>query len=123
PQRADVAVAKTVSNTTPNVGDTITYTLPLTDTGPDPATNVSVSDLLPAGLRFVLAMPSQGTYDSTTGVWTVGTVTTTTPLTLTIAATLTASGPQTNTAAVSHADQFDPDTANNRSSTTVTPHQ
>ena len=32
--------------------------------GPDAATNVQVTDLLPAGLTFVSATPSQGTYDS-----------------------------------------------------------
>src|SRR5262249_14880959 len=37
PQQADLALAKTVSNTSPNVGDTITYTVTLTDTGPDAA--------------------------------------------------------------------------------------
>src|SRR5262249_46270268 len=85
--------------------------------------NVTVSDTLPSGLTFVAATPSQGTYDSTTGLWSVGTVTTTTPLTLTIRATLTAPAARTNTATVSRADQFDPDTANNTASPVVTPQQ
>ena len=54
----------------------------LTNNGPATATNVTVTDLLPAGLTFVSATPSQGTYDSATGVWAVGTVTTGRPLTL-----------------------------------------
>ena len=49
PQQADLALAKTVSNPTPNVGDTITYTVTLTNNGPDAATSVQVTDLLPAG--------------------------------------------------------------------------
>ena len=49
PQQADLALTKTVSNPTPNVGDTITFTVTLTNTGPDAATNVAVHDLLPAG--------------------------------------------------------------------------
>src|SRR5439155_1672076 len=76
PQQADLALTKSVSDATPNVGDTVTFTIVLSDTGPDPATNVRVTDLLPAGLAFVAATPSQGTYSSTTGLWTVGTVTT-----------------------------------------------
>ena len=74
PQQADLALTKTVSNPTPNVGDTITFTVTLTNNGPDTATGVQVSDLLPAGLSFVSATPSQGTYDTATGLWTVGTV-------------------------------------------------
>ena len=81
-------MTKTVSNPTPNVGDTITFTVTLTNSGPDAATGVTVTDLLPAGLTFVSATPSQGTYDSATGVWTVGTVATGAPQTLTITATV-----------------------------------
>ena len=66
---ADLAVTKTVDNPTPNVGDTITFTVTLTNSGPDAATGVRVTDLLPAGLTFVSATPSQGTYDRDTGVW------------------------------------------------------
>ena len=52
-----------MSNPTPNVGDTITFTVTLTNNGPNAATSVQVTDLLPAGLTFVSATPSQGTYD------------------------------------------------------------
>src|SRR5262249_19877771 len=62
PLAADVAVTKTVDHPTPNVGDTVTFTLTLANAGPDPATGVVVSDPLPAGLTFVAANPSQGTY-------------------------------------------------------------
>ena len=57
------------------MGDTITYTVTLSNNGPNTATGVQVTDLLPAGLSFVSATPSQGTYDPGTGLWTVGTVT------------------------------------------------
>jgi uncharacterized repeat protein (TIGR01451 family) len=123
PQQADLALAKTVTDATPNVGDTITFTVALTDLGPDAATNVTVQDLLPAGLTFVSATPSQGGYNSATGVWSVGTVTTTAAQTLVIRATVDSPNPQTNTATISHSDQFDPDTANNTASVTATPQQ
>src|SRR5262249_22966071 len=74
PQQADLQITKTVSNATPNVGDIVTFTVALRDLGPDAATNVAVTDLLPAGLSLVSATPGQGTYNSTSGVWTVGTV-------------------------------------------------
>jgi uncharacterized repeat protein (TIGR01451 family) len=123
PQRADLAIDKTVSDATPNVGDQITFTVTLTNSGPDDATNVEVTDLLPAGLTFVSATPSQGSYTSATGLWVVGAVVQGTPQTLTIVATVVSPDPRTNTATISGSDQFDPITGNNQDSVTETPQQ
>ena len=90
---ADLALAKTVSDATPNVGDLITFTVTLSNPGPDPATNVAVNDLLPAGLTFVSATPSQGTYNAATGLWTVGTVPRRHAATLTLAAKVDSARP------------------------------
>src|SRR4029077_12183154 len=60
PQQADLQVMKSVDQSRPNVGDTITFTVTLTNAGPDAASNVQVTDLLPAGLTFVSASPGQG---------------------------------------------------------------
>jgi uncharacterized repeat protein (TIGR01451 family) len=122
-QQSDLSVAKTVSDATPNVGDTVTFTVTLMNEGPSAATSVEVTDLLPAGLTFVSATPSQGTYSAGTGVWTVGTVVAGTPQTLQLAAQVVSPNAQTNTATVTHADQPDPDPANNASSATETPQQ
>jgi uncharacterized repeat protein (TIGR01451 family) len=120
-QQADLALSKTVNNPTPNVGDTVTFTVTLTNKGPDTATTVSVNDALPSGLTLVSATPSQGSYAS--GVWTVGTVGTSAAPTLTLAAKVVSPSAETNTAAISHSDQFDPNTANNSANATVTPQQ
>ena len=75
PQQADLALAKTVNVLNPNVGDTITYIIALTDNGPNTATECP-GDRPPADgpvVRFGGA--SQGTYDPAPGVWNVGTVT------------------------------------------------
>ena len=124
PLQADLAVIKVVDDPTPNVGDTITFTVEVDNFGPDAATQVVVNDILPAGLTFVSASPSTGTYAA--GVWTVGTVAAGSSATLTVTATVDAPAspgipqPVTNTASVS-GREYDPDPSNNTDSATETP--
>lgn len=104
-------------------GTTVTFTLTVKNAGPDTATGVAVTDILPPAFTFDSSSASQGSYDSTSGVWSVGTVTTALDATLGITThpTSCAGGPynfstQTNTAEVTAADQVDsdsiPDNAN-----------
>src|SRR5262249_22066326 len=123
PQSADLVLVKRVSDPRPNVGDTITFTMQRTETGREDDANVTLSDALPAGVTFLSFTASQGSYDPGTQTWTVGTVAAGTTATLTITAQVTSPNPVANTASISHADQFDPDTGNNTAFATVTPQQ
>ncbi len=109
---ADLAVTKSVDNATPNVGDNVTFTIALTNTGPDDAQAVTVNDPLPTGLTFVSATPSRGTYTAGTGVWSVGPLVNASGATLTIVATVATPNAVTNTATVT-STTFDPASANN----------
>ncbi|WP_299716829.1 hypothetical protein, partial [uncultured Tenacibaculum sp.] len=53
PAVADLELAKVPSNTSPNVGDVITYTVTITNNGTSDATGVGVSDTVPNGLQVV----------------------------------------------------------------------
>ena len=129
PQVADLSLAKTIDNPTPNAGQNVTFTLNLNNAGPGAGTSVAVTDKLPPGLTFVSAAPSQGSYDSISGVWTIGTVSAGASASLQLAATVNSTSPVVNTAQVTRSDQPDPDsTPNNnnaneddQSSITVTP--
>ncbi len=73
-EAADVQVVKTVDRTMPLVGETVTFTVTVTNNGPSAVSGVEVLDVLSARLTFVSATPSQGTYTAATGRWSVGTL-------------------------------------------------
>lgn len=72
PAKTDLKLTKTASKPTVRHGDTLTYTITLSNESDVAATGVLVEDKLPTGLTFVKATPSQGSFAN--GVWTVGTV-------------------------------------------------
>jgi uncharacterized repeat protein (TIGR01451 family) len=111
---ADLSLTKTASNGTPTVNTNVVFTLTLSNAGPSNASGVTVTDALPAGLSFVSATPSAGTsYNSATGLWTIGAVVSGANATLQITAKVTASGAITNTAQVTAANEPDPDSTPN----------
>ncbi len=50
---ADLGVVKTVSSTASQVGGDLTYSIDVTNSGPSTASNVVITDTLPAGVAFV----------------------------------------------------------------------
>ena len=73
---ADLVTVKTLASgdSTPAEGDTVTFDIEVTNDGTAQATNVSLTDLLPTGLTFVSSSVTQGSYDATTGLFTIGTL-------------------------------------------------
>jgi uncharacterized repeat protein (TIGR01451 family) len=51
-QAADLSIVKTSTPATPVLGQPLTYTLTVSNAGPDTAEQVTVTDVLPAGLTF-----------------------------------------------------------------------
>jgi uncharacterized repeat protein (TIGR01451 family) len=117
---ADIGITKSVSNPTPAAGTIVTFTITAHNSGPDPATSLQVTDKLPAGLTFVSATPSQGSYVPGTGIWTVGALAVGASATLQIAATVTGTTRVTNTARRSAGAPADPNPANDSASAAVT---
>jgi uncharacterized repeat protein (TIGR01451 family) len=74
PTTADLAITASVDDATPAVGDTVVYTIRVTNQGPAQATGVQVSYQLSDRLAFVSSVPSLGSYNPQTEIWTVGTI-------------------------------------------------
>ncbi|MBP1945818.1 putative repeat protein (TIGR01451 family)/fimbrial isopeptide formation D2 family protein [Methanobacterium petrolearium] len=71
-QTSHVTIEKTVSNPQPYIHETIYFTLIVQNWGPDTAINVYVVDKLPDGVKYVSSAANYGSYNPTTGIWTIG---------------------------------------------------
>ncbi len=110
---ADLELSATASNSTPNIGDILTYTLTLKNQGNLDATNIQISDSLPNWLNGMTVTPAAGTYDSNTGVWSIANLASGTTTALTISGTVARWGTLPYRAQVTAVDQADPDSTPN----------
>ncbi len=114
---ADLSLSKTVDNNTPDVGDTIHYTLTVRNDGPNDAVNVEVTDTLPAAVNYTgTYTASQGSFDGS--VWTVGNISVGNAATLEITVEVTGTTGTVNVAEVTASDQPDVDSTPNNGVTT-----
>ena len=108
---ADLITTKVVDNASPSEEDTIVYTLTVFNNGAAQATNVSLIDILPTGVTYVSDIPSQGSYNYVSGVWTIGIINNGSNVTLDITVTVdvgTSGNTITNTTSAASGDQYDP---------------
>jgi len=116
PSGADLSITNTDSPDPVVVGDTLTYTIAVTNNGPETATNVVVTDTLPWSVSLVSAPACSG---SGTLTCAAGTLANGDTATITITVTPNSAGPIANSASAS-ATETDPNTANNTATATTT---
>lgn len=119
-----IAVVKQASPDPVRVGDDLTYTLTIVNCLPGPATGVTLTDVLPAGVTFISASSTQGTCPRPGGAedrvtCNIGTVAEEDRATVTIVVRPSEAGLLTNTASVA-ANEPDPHPSDNTD--TVTTH-
>lgn len=118
---SDINVSKTADKSTASVGETITYTIKVVNSGPNNTTNVNLQDTLPTGLTFVSSTSTIGSYATSTGIWTIGSMVNNASTTLTIVATINAGteGQKISNTAVASSTLNDPTSTNNSSTAEV----
>ncbi len=72
PAPADVMLTNTISNANPKYGDTVTFTVTVTNNGPYTAQNVTVSEWLSNGNIAYISDDSNGSLNLNNGIWTIG---------------------------------------------------
>ena len=112
PPSADLAAGLSALPNPGVVGNSLTYTVTVTNNGPTAASGVVVTNLLPASVAIISATVPQGLITSDGSVWTVGNLAVGAGATATIVGIPTVVGTFTATTTVA-GNQFDPVPANN----------
>lgn len=113
---SDLSLSKTIDNDRPKLGQPVTFTLSVTNVGPDPAFGVEVTDriseIIPTGMTFISA---SGPFDDASGKWTIGEILVGETASIELVFSNDSIAPKTNTAEVTASGRPDPDsTPNNR---------
>lgn len=126
PPSADLSISKSTATTSAGPGSAVSYTIVITNNGPNATTSVTMTDALPASLLFQSITPAAGFSCTTPTVGTTGTITcngtvllngATASFTLGVTVAPGATGSIVNSASVSGAPS-DPASGNNTASAT-----
>ncbi|GLR17245.1 T9SS type B sorting domain-containing protein [Portibacter lacus] len=108
--RADLELVKTASDSFSMIGSEITFTITITNNGPDASSGSTVRDQLLSGFSY-LSDNTNGAYNSVTGLWVVGPLDIGESISLMITAKVLSSGDYSNYAQVFSDSEVDPDSA------------
>jgi uncharacterized repeat protein (TIGR01451 family) len=118
---ANLGITKTASSATFTPGQTITFTITVTNAGPAAATGVTVTDILPAGTTFQsVSSPGATCTGTSTVTCSIPTLASGGSVVITLAVTATGASAISNTATVAPVDT-DPVPANNSSTAIIGP--
>lgn len=109
----DLAIEKEVDNTLPSIGETVTFTITLTNNGTTTSSNIIINELLPNGYAYNAHVASAGTYDNSSQLWTIASLDVGNTATLTLTVTVLDSDDYTNIVQITSLSQTDTNLANN----------
>ena len=117
--KSDLAITKSSSSNPAPAGGLFNYLLTVTNRGPDSAIGVTVQDFLPPELTYNDSRASQGSYVSSTGIWSVGGLTQYRSAKLVITVRTPSEVPpgQISNTAYVYGAELDPDNSNNYATT------
>ncbi|EDP96726.1 T9SS C-terminal target domain-containing protein [Kordia algicida OT-1] len=115
----DLSIEKEVDTEMPSIGETIQFTITITNNSDIDATNILVEELLPNGYEYISHISSNGLYDNNSQVWNIATLTAGSSATLTLNVTVISGDNYTNVVQITSLSEVDMNTANN-SATAIT---
>ena len=115
----DLAITKEVNDESVLLNTEVSFTITVENLTTGTAQNIVVSDLLSDGFEFLSSDPSKGSYDDTTGEWTIDELVGEENATLIIRTKVTEAGTLTNTATLSSSLPIDDNPENDTASVEV----
>ncbi|MBC8756989.1 gliding motility-associated C-terminal domain-containing protein [Kordia sp. YSTF-M3] len=109
----DLGIEKEVDIDTPSIGESVQFTITITNNSALDASNIVIEEMLPNGYNYVSHTTSSGLYDSNTQLWTIATLTAGSSATLTINVTVVDGDDYTNVVQIVSQDDVDLDLTNN----------
>lgn len=122
-QSADLQVAKAVDNSNPAEGDWVTFTITVTNRGPNNASAITITDPLPTDLTYQSHSTNNGSFNPNNGIWSLGNLPNQARATLTLTAkvnSLTAGQNIQNTAGRTASTPYDYNPSNDSASVNLT---
>ncbi|UOX33210.1 gliding motility-associated C-terminal domain-containing protein [Flavobacterium sediminilitoris] len=110
---SDLTITKVANVSQIAVGETIVFTITVSNNGTSDIQNIEVLEDLPSGYNYVSNTTTIGTYDSSTNLWLISQLLAGQSATLQITVTINASGNFTNTATILNSDPVDSNPDNN----------
>lgn len=117
----DLEINKTVSNTTPFIGEHITFTITVENHGTLPTNNVEISEVMPSGFSYNSHTQTTGSYNPTSGLWTIPVLNAGATEVLTIVVTVNPQGNYVNVATIVSGNPNDLNPVNNTSTVEARP--
>lgn len=109
----DLGIEKEVNTEMPSIGESIQFTITITNNSNSDATNIVVEELLPNGYEYVSHSASNGLYDTISQLWTLSTLTAGSSATLTLNVTVLSGDDYMNVVQILSQTQIDLESTNN----------
>ena len=117
----DLAITKTVDETSPTIGSEVTFVINVTHSGPNDFFDITIDEVLPSGYELISSNATVGTYTSAIGEWFIPTLMTNQTASLTITAEVLGDGDYLNISTIESSTPEDTNPSNNSAEASVDP--
>src|SRR5690606_20627673 len=110
---ADIDITKEASNLTPMMGENVTFTITVTNSGPNDFEDVIISEEIQSGFTYISSESTLGGYNPLTGIWQIDVLPANQTAVLTLVVQVLRDGDYVNIVRITNSTPTDKDPDNN----------